>query len=101
MDFDLTKESKERVNFYQQLGTLLTLHHEQLRENIGIYTKKIDKMISNCLDLGALGGKINGSGFGGTMFALAPEKETLIKEAIEKAGGEAFILNTSNGVEVY
>ena len=42
---------------------------------------------------------INGSGFGGTMFALAPGKEEKVKLAIEEAGGEAFSITTSKGVE--
>jgi len=88
--------------FYQKLGTLLNQHHEQLKMNIKISTKKIDTMITNCLNSGALGAKINGSGFGGTMFALAPPgKESELTRAIENAGGEPFIIKTSNGVKAY
>ena len=58
-------------------------------------------MIRNCLSSGAFGGKINGSGFGGTMFALLPNNEQLIKNAIEEVGGEGHIIQTSNGVEKY
>jgi galactokinase len=97
--FDFQQNSKSRMNFYRRLGDLLNMHHNQLMLNIGISTKKIDHMISKCLDAGAMGAKINGSGFGGTMFALAHEKEAEIKSAIETAGGEAFIIKTSRGVE--
>ena len=41
------------------------------------------------------------SGFGGTMFALLPNNEQLIKNAIEKAGGEGYIIQNSSGVEKY
>jgi len=58
-------------------------------------------MLLKCKRSGALGGKINGSGFGGTIFALSPGEEKKIKNAIEDAGGEAFILKTSNGAEYY
>lgn len=87
--------------FYQKLGKLLNLHQQQLNENIQISTEKINKIIKNCLRHGALGGKINGSGFGGTMFALLPKNERLIKKAIEEEGGEGFILKISSGVEKY
>jgi len=106
---DITIEAKKllfenfpidsKLSFYRRLGDLLNMHHNQLMLNIGISTKKIDQMIAKCLEAGAHGAKINGSGFGGTMFALAPGKEEETKAAIEIAGGEAFIINTSRGVE--
>lgn len=96
------KENNKQIEFfYRQLGNLLNLHHRQLKDNIQISTKKIDKIISKCLDSGAFGGKINGSGFGGTMFALFPNNEGIIKKIIEDTGGKGFIIKTSNGVEVY
>jgi len=98
---DFNNNEKIRSNFYQQLGTLLNEHHHQLNKNIGITTPKIDKMISNCLDAGALGAKINGSGFGGTMFAVSLKKEDIVMRKIDEAGGEAFKITTSAGVEQY
>ena len=62
---------------------------------------KINRIIRNCLNYGAFGCKINGSGFGGTMFALLPNNEPLLKKIIEEAGGEAHVLKTSTGVEEY
>lgn len=92
---------KVDIEFYQELGNLLNLHQQQLDENIQISTEKINMMLRNCLKSGAFGGKINGSGFGGTMFALLPNNENLIKNAIEEAGGEGYIIETSSGVEKY
>ena len=95
------KKNKYRNDFYIKLGDLLNNHHYQLKENIEVSTDKIEKMISNCLELGALGAKINGSGFGGTMFAFFPHNEDLLIKSIKEAGGEAFIIKTSDGVEIY
>jgi galactokinase len=92
---------KVKDNFYRELGNLLNEHHNHLRDNIEISTNKIEEMISNCLKSGALGAKINGSGFGGTMFALFPGGEKILKNSIENAGGEAFLIETSGGVEMY
>jgi len=89
------------LTFYQKLGTLLNQHQEQLRVNIGVSTSKINKIIEDCLETGAYGSKINGSGFGGTMFALFPNNEHLLKKTIKNAGGKAYIIKTSNGVETY
>ncbi|MBY9003402.1 MAG: GHMP kinase [Candidatus Lokiarchaeota archaeon] len=93
--------SIQLIDFYTQLGNLLNLHHQNLRDFIQVSTNKIDKMISASLKAGALGGKINGSGFGGTMFALSLKHKDALKSAIEKVGGKADILKTSNGVEIY
>ena len=91
----------QRNHFYIQLGSLLNSHHQSLRDNIGVSTKKIEEMVNECIKNGALGTKINGSGFGGTMFALAPENEQTIVNALESLGYESSILKTSKGVESF
>lgn len=96
------KSEKDKLIFYQELGNLLNEHHRQLNTNVGISTNKINTMVSECMKNGAFGGKINGSGFGGTMFALtSPGKESELTTAIENAGGKAYLVKTSNGVEIY
>ena len=89
------------LNFYQKLGTLLNQHQEQLKDNIEISTNKINKIIDACIEAGAYGCKINGSGFGGTMFALFPNNERILKKIISTVGGKAYIIRTSCGVETY
>jgi galactokinase len=93
--------SPQQIAFYTQLGKLLNQHNQNLRDNIKISTKKIDDMITSSLKAGALGAKINGSGFGGTMFALSLNQNDGIMNAIENVGGKADILKTSNGVDIY
>ena len=83
-----------------KLGELLTSHHEQLRDGIGVSTPKVDRMLDAALDAGALGGKINGSGGGGCMFAYAPGKEDAVAEALERAGGRAFKVKIDTGARV-
>lgn len=82
------------------LGELLSRHHEQLRDGIGVSTPKIDGMLDAALSAGALGGKINGSGGGGCMFAYAPGREHLVVEAVERAGGRAHILTIDTGARL-
>jgi galactokinase len=89
---------KDSTYFYNTLGDLITRHHQQLRDNIKISTQKIDKMISSCIKAGAYGAKINGSGFGGTMFVLAPGREDKICKIIKKLGGKPYQVNISPGV---
>lgn len=98
----INESKKVEINqFYKKLGVLINEHQTQLRKNIGITTGKIDKMVANCLNNGALGAKINGSGFGGTMFAFGLNKNKQIIDAIQQFGGIANSIKTASGVEVF
>ncbi len=81
------------------LGELLYRHHLELRDGLGVSTPKIDRMLENAMAAGAYGGKINGSGGGGTMFAFAPGRQQPVSEALEAAGGRAYIIEKSHGVD--
>ncbi|MDH7482687.1 MAG: galactokinase family protein [Armatimonadota bacterium] len=84
----------------RKLGELLTRHHEQLRDGIRVSTPKIDCMLQEALEAGALGGKINGSGGGGCMFVYAPGHEREAAEALEMAGGKAYMITIDQGARV-
>ena len=78
-------------------GRLLNRQQEILREDLGISTPKIDRMLDAALGAGALGGKINGSGGGGCMFAYAPGRAEETAAAVENAGGKAYIIRVDEG----
>ncbi|MCS7253749.1 MAG: hypothetical protein NZ781_06975 [Armatimonadetes bacterium] len=80
-----------------ELGRLLLEHQAHLRDGLGVSTRKIDAMIDAAISAGALGGKINGSGGGGCMFAYAPGREKEVAEAIESVGGRAYIVKVDPG----
>ena len=82
------------------IGALLNEHHAVLRDVLKISTPKIEAMLDASLDAGALGGKINGSGGGGCMFAYAPKNAEIVAEAIEKVGGKSFIISSDNGTRI-
>ncbi len=84
---------------HKLIGDLLNDHQKVLRDILKISTPKIDRMIQASLDAGAYGGKINGSGGGGCMFAYAPNKPEKVKKAIEKEGGEAYIVAVDEGTK--
>jgi galactokinase len=79
------------------LGRMLLEHQKQLSEGIGVSTPKLDRMVQAAVDAGALGGKLNGSGGGGCMFAYAPGREQAVAAALEAAGGDAYILSIPEG----
>ncbi len=85
----------------KKLGRLLSRHHEQLRDALGISTPKIESMLQAAVEAGALGGKINGSGGGGTMIAYAPGREREVAQAIKEAGGDAWVVYPAPGASIY
>lgn len=83
-----------------KIGRLLSDHHAILRDKIGISTPKIDRMLAAVIHAGAWGGKINGSGFGGTMFVLAPPKNVpAVIAAIQAEDADAFEVEPVSGIQ--
>jgi galactokinase len=79
------------------LGKMIQEHHEMLRDDFHRSTAKIEKLIEAALDAEAAGCKINGSGGGGSMMAYAAGMERKVAEAIELAGGTAYIVKVGKG----
>jgi len=100
---DILREARQVLEAadldHNHLGDLLNRHQDNLRDAQKISTPKIDGMIAAALGAGALGAKINGSGGGGCMFAYAPGRAATVAEAIERAGGRAYIINVDRGTE--
>ncbi len=85
---------------HHRVGQLLTDQQSILRDALRISTPKIDRMLEAAMKAGALGGKINGSGGGGCMFAYAPENPEVIAEAIEREGGKAYVITVADGTTI-
>jgi galactokinase len=100
---DITVEAMDLFrseNFDKVLfGHLLTEHQKILSDYLDVSTPKLDHLLKVALDAGALGGKINGSGGGGCMFVYAPGNPSRVAEAIEKAGGKAYVIHTDTGLQ--
>lgn len=98
---DITREAlsllKEVPLDHTGVGHLLNQHQAILRDVLRISTPKIDAMLDAALGAGAVGGKINGSGGGGCMFAYAPDDPPRVAAAIESAGGKAYIVDIAAG----
>jgi len=101
-NYQITQEAKRLLKQtpldHRRVGQLLNDHQQILRDILKISTPKIDRMLEAALEAGAYGGKINGSGGGGCMFVYAPEKPEFVAQAIEKAGGKAYIITMDRGV---
>ncbi len=80
------------------LGEMLNAQQGVIRDKLRTSTAKLDAMIDAAIGAGALGGKVNGSGEGGCMFAYAPNDAEKVAKAIERVGGKAIIVNVDEGV---
>ena len=90
---------KEKID-HKYLGKLLNQEHYILRDVLNVSTKKIELMLSASLAAGAYGGKINGSGGGGCMFAYSPKNSEAVVRAIESVGGKAYIICKDEGTKI-
>ena len=95
----LVELKKDKID-HKMIGRLLNDHQSVLRDILCISTDKVDDMINAALNAGAYGGKINGSGGGGCMFAYAPENPERVAEAIEDAGGKSYIICSDQGTRI-
>lgn len=83
----------------QRFGSMLTRHHENLRDGLNISTPVIEKILDTAIKNGALGGKINGSGGGGCCFVYCrKEQAQAVKESVEALGYPGMILKADSGI---
>ncbi|MBN2206044.1 MAG: hypothetical protein JW742_01450 [Candidatus Aminicenantes bacterium] len=82
------------------LGDLLNAQHRLLRDDLGISTPKIDRILDAALAAGGLGGKINGSGGGGCAFVYGPGRAETVAEACAREGASPAVIRIDGGVRV-
>ena len=77
-----------RAGRARELGPLLTASHVSLRDDFEVSAPELDVAVDAALEAGALGARLTGGGFGGSMLALSREPEAAgIRRAVETAYG--------------
>ncbi len=94
------KELEKENPDLNEIGRALTEHHKALKQGLRISTERIDMALEKAMEMGALGGKLNGSGGGGTCFVLAPGVEDKVIKAMEEMGMEAWAVRKSPGLRL-
>lgn len=82
-----------------RIAELLNQHHGQLSKNLGVSLPEIDVLIDFGLSKGALGGKINGSGQGGSFYLLCNGNGAEIRQEYQKLGFPAYLVKVGQGLE--
>jgi galactokinase len=73
------------------LGALLDASHHSLRDDFEVSCPELDLAVSTAREAGALGSRMTGGGFGGSVISLVPEERasaltTAIDVAFTAAG---------------
>lgn len=61
-----------RADDWRAFGTLMTESHASMRDDYEITVPTVDQAVDSALAAGALGSRMTGGGFGGTVLALLP-----------------------------
>jgi galactokinase len=69
------------------LGDLLTASHRSLRDDYEVSTPEVERAVEACNDSGALGARILGGGFGGSVLALFSPAADLPRGAVKVSPG--------------
>jgi len=72
-----------------EIGRLLIQAHRSLRDDFEVSWPEADEAVDAALDAGALGARMMGGGFGGSVLALVPERaEDAVRAAVAGAFAE-------------
>ncbi|SFW65428.1 galactokinase [Sinomicrobium oceani] len=92
---------KHKTPDMKRLGGLMNEHHAILRDLLHITVPRIDDMVNAALEAGAFGAKIVGSGGGGSIVVIAPEKQQNVIEALRLAGAQdAYRVSVDRGARI-
>jgi galactokinase len=69
------------------LGWLLDASHRSLRDDFEVSVPEVERTVAACHQAGALGARIMGGGFGGSVLALFPPDADLPAGAIRVGPG--------------
>lgn len=76
---------------FASFGSLLTKSHQSLRDDYNVSCPELDLAVDTALELGALGARMVGGGFGGSAIALIRDEDSArvareIEQAFSKSG---------------
>jgi galactokinase len=84
-----------------RFGQLLTRHHKNLRDGLGISSSEVEQILDTALAAGALGGKINGSGGGGCCFAYCRDEDAqAVLDSVAALGYPGMIVSPDEGTRI-
>jgi galactokinase len=93
-----TVDALER-NDLQALGSVFLASHTSLRDDYEVSTPMLDTVVAAALEAGALGARMTGGGFGGSVVVVATRENAgaVLRGTLERAGSQGWIAEASAG----
>jgi len=93
-----TVDALER-NDLSALGSLFLASHASLRDDYEVSTPKLDAVVAAALEAGAIGARMTGGGFGGSVVVVAERDsaDVVLRGTLERAGGQGWIVEAAAG----
>ena len=89
----------------EQLGLIMLYQHAMLSRYYEVSLPIIDEIVKRSIELGALGAKLSGAGLGGSVIALARDRETgerIVKKILsEKLASSGYVVTIDRGVATH
>jgi galactokinase len=83
----------------QALGPIFAASHASLRDNYEVSTPALDAVVAAALDAGAIGARMTGGGFGGSIVAVTTQGDAdeVLRGTLERAGAQGWIVRAAGG----
>jgi len=96
-----TVDALER-NDLPALAALFLESHASLRDDYEVSTPKLDAVVTAALEAGAIGARMTGGGFGGSVLAVADRDDAgaVLQGTLERAGAQGWIVGASAGAVI-
>ena len=90
-----------RTGNWAQLGSMLTASHASLRDDFAVSRMELDIAVESAIEAGALGARMTGGGFGGSVIALVydSQRTQLADKVSARFGFHQFAAPTFFSVE--
>jgi len=82
-----------------ELGELFAASHASLRDDYEVSTPTLDGVVAAALTAGAIGARMTGGGFGGSVVALAERDraEAVLEGTLASAGAQGWVVRSAGG----
>jgi galactokinase len=91
------------ANDLNALGELFAASHASLRDDYEVSTPALDRVVAAALAAGAIGARMTGGGFGGSIVAIAESDraDDVLAATLERTGTQGWIVRSAGGARRY
>jgi galactokinase len=84
---------------WRALGPLFAASHASLRDDYAVSTRTLDGLVEAALAAGAIGARMTGGGFGGSVVAVTERQnaDDVLGRTLERAGSQGWVVQAGAG----